>query len=182
HGAARLGHRFHQHGVRRCCGRQRERCDGDSRDEPQSLHASVRLPPERSATPASTTPTIPTTSAMIASVELPPPPIDETASSVGAGVSEDSGPDQSTTDPSAYVCRTWNVYVLLEDGDARNENAASSPVGTLPPAQVTFWITAFSPSPVCWSVRFQPDDGTNESIPKPSGTVSSTCVVSLFSF
>ena len=39
----------------------------------------------------------------MASVELPPPPRDDFASITGAGVSEDSGPDQSTTEPSEYV-------------------------------------------------------------------------------
>ena len=38
-----------------------------------------------------------------------PPPSDDTAFSVGAGASDDSGPVQSTTDPSEYVCRTANV-------------------------------------------------------------------------
>ena len=38
--------------------------------------------------------------ATIASVDEPPPPSDETASTRGAGVSELSGPDQSTTEPS----------------------------------------------------------------------------------
>ena len=54
---------------------------------------------------------------------------------------------------------------------------ASSSVGTLPPLQVTFWITFSSPEPVACSVRFQPGDGSKESIAKPSGTVSSICVV-----
>ncbi len=53
----------------------------------------------------------------------------------------------------------------------------SSPVGTLPPLQVTFWTTASSPEPVVCALRFQPGAGSNESIAKPSGTVSSICVV-----
>ena len=114
---------------------------------------------------------------MIASVELPPPPSEDFASMVGAGVSDDSGPDQSTTEPSEYVCRTVNVYVLFESALARNWKTASSSVGTRPPVQVTFWITAFSPEPVSWSCRFQPTAGTNESMPKPLGGVSSTFVV-----
>src|SRR6188472_995365 len=54
---------------------------------------------------------------------------------------------------------------------------ASSSVGTLPPLQVTCWITFSSPEPVAASVRFQPGEGSNESIEKPSGTVSSISVV-----
>ena len=54
---------------------------------------------------------------------------------------------------------------------------ASSSVGTLPPLQVTFWITRSSPEPVADSSRFQPGEGSNESIEKPSGTVSSISVV-----
>ena len=65
---------------------------------------------------------------------------------------------------------------------ARNENAASSSVGTAPPLQVTFVITADSPEPVFSTVRFQPGDGTNESIAKPAGGVSSIVVVVAPSF
>src|SRR3954449_844831 len=54
---------------------------------------------------------------------------------------------------------------------------ASSSVGTLPPLQVIFWIERSSPEPVAASVRFQPGEGSNESIAKPSGTVSSISVV-----
>jgi hypothetical protein len=81
--------------------RERERPGGrECCDEPAS-HASERLPPESSASPPSTIPIAPTTSATIASVELdPPPPKDDLASIVADGVSEDSGPLQSTTDPS----------------------------------------------------------------------------------
>ena len=57
------------------------------------------------------------------------------------------GPDQSTIDPSEYVCRTWKSYVLLELGLARKWKAESSPVGTLPPFHVTFWTIASSPEP-----------------------------------
>jgi hypothetical protein len=42
---------------------------------------------------------------------------------------------------------------------------------------VIFWMTAFSPEPVCWSWRFQPVSETNESMPKPLGGVSSIFVV-----
>src|SRR5204862_6468378 len=58
-----------------------------------------------------------------------------------------------------------------------NGNSASSPVGTCPPVQVTFWITALSPVPVCCSARCQPGLGTNEPIEKPLGTVSAILVV-----
>src|SRR6478735_8228409 len=54
---------------------------------------------------------------------------------------------------------------------------ASSSVGTLPPLQVTCWITRSSPEPVAASSRFQPGEGSNESIEKPSGTVNSISVV-----
>src|SRR4029077_769972 len=40
-----------------------------------------------------------------------------------------------------------------------------------------FWMTALSPEPVCLTTRFQPGEGTNESIPKPLGGVSSISVV-----
>jgi hypothetical protein len=63
-----------------------------------------------------------------------------------------------------------------------NENAASSSVGTLPPSQVTFVITASSPVPGFWTSRFQPGEGTNESIEKPSGGVNSIFVVDASSF
>jgi hypothetical protein len=62
--------------------RQRERHEGECRDEPQLPRQ--RAPPAREEGDG-TTPIAPTTSAMIASVELLLPPIDETASSVGAG-------------------------------------------------------------------------------------------------
>ena len=55
-------------------------------------------------------------------------------------------------------------------------------MGTLPPVQVTFWITALSPEPVCCSTRFQPGLGTNESIEKPDGTVRTIFVVTALSF
>ena len=97
-----------------------------------------------------TTPAAPSTSATIASNELLPPR-EPFASTVGAGVPEDSGPDQSTTLPFEYDWRTSNVYVFADVGVARNWKNASSPVGTLPPLQVTFWITASSPRPVCWT-------------------------------
>ena len=92
-------------------------------------------------------------------------------------MSELSEPDQSTTVPSEYVCRTPNVYVLFESVCARNWKNASSPVGTEPPVQVTFVTTALSPDPVDSTSRCQPGDGTNESIEKPLGGVNSIFVV-----
>ena len=74
------------------------------------------------------------------------------------------------------------MYVPAFAGWARNWKSESSPVGTLPPVQVTFWTTALSPDPVCWSCCVQPGAGTNESMPKPFGTVSTIFVVLRFSF
>src|SRR5439155_6940930 len=160
---------------------QRQR--GGERGECESgpPHASVRLPvPPSSAAMPTTSATPPRTSATIASVEVPPPPSELLASIVGAGASELSGPVQSTTLPFVYVWRTSKVYVLLASVLARNEKVESSPVGTLPPSHVTLVISAFSPEPVCWTLRFQPGEGTNESIPKPFGSVSSILVVDAF--
>ena len=64
---------------------------------------------------------------------------------------------------------------------ARNRNIESSPVGVLPPVHVTVWTTACSPVPVAWTLRFQPGSASNESMPKPAGTVSRTLVVLAFS-
>ena len=66
-------------------------------EEPGTPHASGR-PLVMSATIPSSTPTAPTISAITASVELEPPK-DDTPSTTGAGVSELSGPVQSTTFP-----------------------------------------------------------------------------------
>ena len=60
---------------------------------------------------------------------------------------------------------------------AEERKIAASPVGTLPPYHVTFWITVSSPDPVCSTSRVQPGRGVKESIEKPSGGVSSTFVV-----
>jgi len=76
-----------------------------------------------SATPAST-------SATSASVDVPLPPMDERASIVGAGLSDDSGPFQSTTEPSEYVWRTSNTYVFAPLVEALKLKTASSSVGT----------------------------------------------------
>jgi hypothetical protein len=118
----------------------------------------------------------------MSSVDVPLPPIDETALIVGDGVSDESGPDQFTTLPSEYVCLTLKAYVPLFDGLARNENAASSPVATEPPVHVTRSTTAASPLPFVTAERFQPGLGKNESIPKPLGGVNSTAVVAAPSF
>ena len=114
---------------------------------------------------------------------LLPPPKEESDSTVGAGLSEVSGPFQSTTVPSEYVCRTSNVYVFDASVLALKRKTESSPVGTLPPVQVTFCTTASSPEPVACTCRFQPaGEGSNESIAKPAGTVSSIVVVVAPSF
>src|SRR5689334_10608024 len=92
--------------------REQECSRCNDRDAERASHASERFPPANSASPPSTTPIPPTTSATIARVELELPPSELLTSSVGDGVSDDSGPFQSTTDPSLYVCRTPNVYVF----------------------------------------------------------------------
>src|SRR5437899_4347193 len=64
-------------------------------------HASERLPlPIRIAAMPTTSASPPTAIATIASVDVPPPPSDDLASITGAGASDDSGPDQLTTEPS----------------------------------------------------------------------------------
>src|SRR5438045_3250063 len=71
-----------------------------------------------------------------------------------------------------------NVYVCEPDVEALKRKTASSPVGTLPPDQVTFWTIACSPEPFDCTCCFHGDGaGSNESIPKPEGTVSSIFVV-----
>src|SRR5579885_1183405 len=56
-------------------------------------------------------------------------------------------------------------------------------VGVLPPVHVTFCTTAFSPEPVdCTCIFHGAGGGSNESIAKPDGTVSSIFVVGRFSF
>src|SRR6185312_3743275 len=80
-------------------------------------------------------------------------------------------------------CLTPKLYVPEPLVLPRNENTESSPVGTEPPVHVTFVTTAFSPEPLCWTVRFQPPvSGKNESIEKPCGGVSSIEVVVAPSF
>src|SRR5439155_26299116 len=120
-----------------------------------SSHASERLPePATSATTASTAASAATARAIQETIEEPPPASESLDSSVGAGLSELSGPVQSTTEPSEYVCLTPNVKVLLESARPWNENAASSPVGTLPPSLFNLVMTALSPDPVCWTLCF----------------------------
>src|SRR6266576_2601396 len=75
-----------------------------------------------------------------------------------------------------------NEYVFDELPEARNWNTASSSVGVCPPDHVTCSIFVSSPEPVDFTSRVQPGDGTNESIAKPSGGVSSTFVVVALSF
>src|SRR3954470_9298711 len=58
-----------------------------------------------------------------------------------------------------------------------NWKTVSSSVGVLPPLHVTFWISVSSPDPLDSTSRCQPELGTNESMPKPLGGVSSTVVV-----
>src|SRR5207253_7473369 len=79
-------------------------------------------------------------------------------------------------------CRTLKVYVFEAAAEARNWKSASSSVGTLPPLQVTFSTVVLSPVPLVCVWRFQPGAGTNESIEKPLGGVSSTIVVVALSF
>src|SRR5204863_3860477 len=128
-------------------GHHEEQCNA-----PAARHASARLPDwaNKPAT-ATTSASAASATATIPSVLLPPPPSEDFASIVGDGVSEDSGPAQSTTVPSEYVCRTLNAYVFAASVDARNWKTASSSVGTLPPLQVTFWMTVFVPVPVVWA-------------------------------
>jgi len=84
-------------------------------------------------------------------VNVPPPPKDERASIDGEGLSADSGPFQSTTEPSEYVCRTSNTYVIAPLVDALKRKTASSSVGTRPPLHVMVELFA---------ARFQPGDGS----------------------
>src|SRR5207253_11180744 len=129
--AARGRHRANEVRVRRRRRRDRQR-DDDPDVEPNTpqpqpaAHASGLPLFETRARPPSRMPTAPTTSATIASVELPPPPSELFASTVGAGASDDSEPFQFTIEPSEYVCSTPNVYVLLDWACARNWKSASS--------------------------------------------------------
>src|SRR4029453_7797049 len=102
---ARDRRRLQERRVRPRGGPQRGRRRPDRRDHGGPSHSSGRPPPSgTSAARASTTAAPATASAMIARVELPPePPSDDTASTRGAGVSEDSGLVQSATDPSVQV-------------------------------------------------------------------------------
>src|SRR5207248_5988181 len=126
--AARGRHGAQQRGVSPRRRGQRQRPAEREQCENRPLHTSWRLPdpPSRAAMPT-TSATPATTSATIASVDVPPSPSELFASSVGDGVSELPGPDQSTTFPFEYVWRTTNVYILLASAVARNEKAASSP-------------------------------------------------------
>ena len=62
-------------------------------------------------------------------------------------------------------------------------NTESIPVRVVPPVQVTFWTTALSPEPLLCTCIFQgAGAGSNESIEKPLGTVSSIVDVVRFAF
>jgi hypothetical protein len=89
-------------------------------------------------------------------------------STLGAGLSELSGPFQSTTEPSAYVWRTPNVYVFDASALALKRKTASWSVGTLPPVHVTLWTTASSPDPVERALCFHPAGGGSRRPPSPS--------------
>ena len=93
--------------CRRCAGEpQRDACDGQQpADPPPSGHAIGLFPPRERRAPIATTSAIaPSASATIVSVLVLLPPSELFASIVGAGASDDSGPDQSTIEPSEYVC------------------------------------------------------------------------------
>src|SRR5215467_14203530 len=61
---------------------------------------------------------------------------------------------------------------------ALNRKTESSPVGVLPPVQVTCWTTALSPDPVDLVTIFHgAGGGSNESIANDDGTVSTILVV-----
>src|SRR2546421_5180691 len=75
-----------------------------------------------------------------------------------------------------------NLYVFAESGLATKWKTESSSVGVCPPDHVTVWMTVESPEPVDCTSRFQPGAASKESIPKPAGGVSSTCVVVAPSF
>src|SRR4029077_16192766 len=124
-----------------------------------------------------------TTSAMSATTELPPPPIESLASIVGVGLSESAAPSQLTSARSEYVCCTANAYVPAFPGSPRNWNSESCPVGVRPPLQVSFWTTASSPEPCDLTARCQPGGGgATESMLKPSGGVRTIFIVVAFSF
>src|SRR5690349_24726825 len=96
--------------------------------------SSRPLPRPRSAIRPTTSPRAPSTSATIVRIDVPPLANDEIDSTLGAGVSElCDGVDQFTIEPSEYVCRTSNRYVLAFAVLALKRKTASSPVGTLPP-------------------------------------------------
>src|SRR4029077_17106129 len=79
----------------------------DQHERAPRSHAIARLP-DASTASATRMATIATISAAIPPVELELPPRLDTAFTVGAGVSELSGPDQATILPFEYVCLTAN--------------------------------------------------------------------------
>ncbi len=103
--AARRRRGAHEIRVR---GRRRRDCERDDDRRVQNDTPPTQLQPhvnclplfETSARPPSRMPTPPTTSAIRASVEPPPPASELFASIVGAGLSDDSEPDQSTIELS----------------------------------------------------------------------------------
>ena len=127
----------------------------DERDERRGASRELARPLRRatSATAPSTTPIAPTTSATIASVELlPPPPSELFASTVGAGVSETLG--AVPVDDRAVgvgLLDLERVGLRRRRRRPRNWKSASSPGRrrSCRRVQVTFWITASSPEPVC---------------------------------
>ena len=117
---------------------------------------------------------------------LPPPPPNELGSSPRSSApAYPSSPARSSRRPSRpstsagrRTCTSCSSRLAPRNGNA----GGLARSGCSPPVQVTFVITASSPSPVCCTSRFQPGDGMNESIEKPSGGVSSTLVVVASSF
>ena len=146
--------------------------------------ASASRAGERARRAPRTTPTAPTTSAMIASVELLPPPpserlrLDRRRRVVGRLWARTSRrPSRRSRSAGRRTC-TSSLERLAEEREARRPPRSAR----LPPLQVTFVITASSPEPVCCTVALPARDGTNESMLKPDGGVSSICVVVASSF
>ena len=96
-------------------------------------------------------------------------------------MSEFSGPFQSTTEPSEYVCRTPNEYVWLESARPRNwtRGLARRPLRPVPGDLRDHGVLALAG---LLNVARPTAVGMNESIEKPSGGVSSTFVVVASSF
>src|SRR5439155_6954429 len=185
HDNARRRRRAEERSVRpgRCRHREREAQEGRRRENsPPEAHVSG-LPFPSSPTIESTNASPATTIATISSADEFPPPARESFASIrGDGVSDDSGPDQSTTSPLEYVCLRVKAYVFAPLALALKPKTESSSVGTLPPDQVTLVTVASSREPVDCTSRFQPGLGWKESMVKPLGGVSSIDVVVAPSF